>query len=302
MGLARNSLMSFIDGVSDEDIRQDIDTICSELPLLEREQVRRAAEVARMGTFYYRLSKGDVNGDPSVENLSQDEKDSIVAERERLFSQRGMLVIIVTVSLAAFLQGHVQSSINAMSLFVETVGIDIKKQGEAHGNGANITAQWQLGAMNAVPFFVAAFPGVLLSLPLNYCLGRRGSLALSALLIIASSVGSGFAITWRQILGARVVGGIGKSHTTFGQVSRQRLTLGIAMGIKAVSAPILASETAVGYWRGSTILAWQLWFVFIFTRVNSLADNLLQGCLRYYDRLCLQFCHFRCYDYSGWLT
>lgn len=32
-----------------------------------------------------------------------------------------------------------------------------------------------------------------------------------------------------------------------------------AMGIKAVSAPILASETAVGYWRGSTILAWQLW-------------------------------------------
>ena len=33
------------------------------------------------------------------------------------------------------------------------------------------------------------------------------------------------------------------------------------MGIKAVSTPILASETAVGFWRGSAILAWQLWFV-----------------------------------------
>lgn len=33
------------------------------------------------------------------------------------------------------------------------------------------------------------------------------------------------------------------------------------MGIKAVSTPILASETAVGFWRGSSILAWQLWYV-----------------------------------------
>lgn len=31
------------------------------------------------------------------------------------------------------------------------------------------------------------------------------------------------------------------------------------MGIKAVSTPILASETAVGFWRGTSILAWQLW-------------------------------------------
>ncbi|KIL94419.1 hypothetical protein FAVG1_02983 [Fusarium avenaceum] len=260
----RNRFGNSLDGVSDERIRQGIDTICEELPILEREQVRRAAEVAKEGDYYYRLSRGYVNGDGSVENLSQDEKDGIVAERERLFSQRGMLVTILTVSLAAFLQGHVQSSINAMSLFVETVGIDIKKQGEARGNGANTTAQWQLGSMNAVPFFVAAFPGVLLSLPLNYCLGRRGSLALSALLIIASSVGSGFAITWQQILGARVVGGI-------------------AMGIKAVSAPILASETAVGYWRGSTILAWQLWVAcgimigFVFNFVISAATTTLDS-------------------------
>jgi MFS family permease len=121
-----------------------------------------------------------------------------------------MLSIICTVSLAAFLQGHVQSSINAMSLFVETVGIGIENQGEAERNGAGNTAEWELGAMNAIPFLTAAFPGAPLSLPINYCLGRRGALGLSALLIIASSVGSAFAQTWQQILGARIVGGIGE--------------------------------------------------------------------------------------------
>lgn len=124
-----------------------------------------------------------------------------------------MLSIICTVSLAAFLQGHVQSSINAMSLFVETVGIGIEDHGETQGNGSSRTAQWQLGAMNAIPFLAAAFPGAPLSLPVNYCLGRRGALGLSALLIIASSIGSGFAKTWQQVLGARVVGGIGKHRT-----------------------------------------------------------------------------------------
>ncbi len=32
--------------------------------------------------------------------------------------------------------------------------------------------------------------------------------------------------------------------------------------MKAVSTPILASETAVGFWRGTSILAWQLWVAF----------------------------------------
>ncbi|CAI4210954.1 unnamed protein product [Parascedosporium putredinis] len=38
-----------------------------------------------------------------------------------------------------------------------------------------------------------------------------------------------------------------------------RLVNGIGMGIKAVSTPILASETAIGYWRGTALLVWQLW-------------------------------------------
>ncbi|KAG8666899.1 hypothetical protein FPOAC1_011721 [Fusarium poae] len=251
-------------GVSEPVLRKGVDALCTELPSLERLQVERAAEVAKNGNYYYRLSKGLINNLSPVVELTQDEKDNLISERERLFSQRGMLSIICTVSLAAFLQGHVQSSINAMSLFVETVGIDIENKGEMQGNGADSIAQWQLGAMNAIPFLMAAFPGAPLSLPVNYCFGRRGALGLSALLIIASSIGSAFAKTWQQVLGARIVGGI-------------------AMGIKAVSAPILASETAVGYWRGSTILAWQLWVAcgimigFVANFIISAATNTLDG-------------------------
>ncbi|KAF4470086.1 myo-inositol transport ITR1 [Fusarium albosuccineum] len=229
---ARDEFGNSLVGVSDLLLRAGIDSLCRELPTLPRIEVERAAEVARNGRYYYLLSKGHVHNASPVVILDKAEKNALVAEREQLFSQRGMLVVISTVSLAAFLQGHVQSSFNAGSLFVETVGIYIKEH--------RTYADWQLGGMNAIPFLTAAFPGAPLSLPANYCLGRRGALGLSAILIIASSLGSAFAKTWVQVLGARIVGGI-------------------AMGIKAVSAPILASETAVGYWRGSTVLAWQLW-------------------------------------------
>lgn len=195
--------------MSEPVLRQAIDTLCSELPFLERSQVQRAAEVGKHANYYYRLSSRQITNLNPVVNLEQHEKDSLVEEREKLFSQRGMLSIICTVSLAAFLQGHVQSSINAMSLFVETIGIDIRDGHGQEGRAGN-TAEWQLGAMNAIPFLTAAFPGAALSLPVNYCLGRRGALGLSALLIIASSVGSGFAKTWQQVLGARVVGGVGE--------------------------------------------------------------------------------------------
>ncbi|KAM5516494.1 hypothetical protein FOXYSP1_03445 [Fusarium oxysporum f. sp. phaseoli] len=226
----RDEFGNSLAGVSEPVLRRGIDTLCRDLPSLERDEVERAAEVAKNGNYYYRLSKGLITNLSPVVELTLDEKESLVAERERLFSQRGMLIIICTVSLAAFLQGHVQSSINAMSLFVETVGIDIQRQDDTQSNGADSTAQWQLGGTNAIPFLTAAFPGAPLSLPVNYCLGRRGALGFSALLIIASSIGSAFAVTWQQILGARIVGGPWESRRSVPLFSllRRQLDIGEA--------------------------------------------------------------------------
>ncbi|KAI8676368.1 hypothetical protein LRP88_10628 [Fusarium phalaenopsidis] len=320
----REELGNPLTNVEDSTLREACRQLSQEQSKVPFQQLLDAAEVAKHRYEYYCFSKDATDGTSAPDgsglvlrvDLSLDDKKALVAERERLFSGRGMLIIIWTVSLAAFLQGHVQSSINAGSLFAETVGITqprlinltasesnytfgfvqhainginngtykdtylddfIPQNGTYNGTdpadttplGLNMTglgvtsiAKWQLGGMNAIPFLTAAFPGAPLSLPVNYCFGRRGALGISALLIIASSLGSAFASTWQQVLGARIVGGI-------------------AMGIKAVSAPILASETAVGYWRGSTILAWQLWVAcgimigFVVNLVIASATNVL---------------------------
>jgi MFS family permease len=164
--------------------------------------------------------------------LTADEKDAIRNEQQKLSSQKGIIAILITVALAAFLQGHVQSSINAGSLYAQTLHLA--------GPGDPKLHDFQLGAMNASPFLTAALLGAPLSVPTNYYIGRRGSLLVSAVLIVASSLASAFAQTWIQLLGVRIIGGVG-------------------MGIKAISAPILASESASGFWRGSILLTWQLW-------------------------------------------
>lgn len=116
------------------------------------------------------------------------------------------------------------------------------------GLPANIEENWLFGIVNGMPFFAAALVGCWVSLPINDRWGRRGALMVSAIFIFVSSLASGLSalitiedsMRWKIILSVRVVNGIG-------------------MGIKAVSAPILASETAIRFWRGSLLLHWQLW-------------------------------------------
>ncbi|KAF4448162.1 hypothetical protein F53441_8397 [Fusarium austroafricanum] len=163
--------------------------------------------------------------------VSPKQLQCIKDERQKVFSQPGMPAIIVTVSLAAFLQGHVQASLNAGDIYAMDTSNPLHLPSDR---------TWTSGAMNAIPYLTAALLGSPLSLPINICIGRRGALTVSALLIIASSIGSAFAETWLQLLLVRIIAGV-------------------AMGIKAVSAPVLASETAVRFWRGSIVLAWQLW-------------------------------------------
>ena len=63
------------------------------------------------------------------------------------------------------------------------------------------------------------------------------------------------------------------------------------MGVKAVSTPILASETAVGFWRGSAILAWQLWYVRVLHGDGRSLTN-WQGRIWHHDGLRLQLAFY----------
>jgi MFS family permease len=164
--------------------------------------------------------------------LTTPEKKALRDERDHLFAQStGLYMTVLTVSIAGILQGWVQSSINGSTLYFPKVyGLDETK----------IHDQWIVGLTNAAPFLFAALLGCPLVDPVNRLVGRRGAILIAAILIFASSLGSAFAQSWGQLFACRVFNGIG-------------------MGLKASSTPILASETAVSFWRGSAALCWQLW-------------------------------------------
>lgn len=172
--------------------------------------------------------------------LSSEETRELRQEKESVLSQRGMRIVIITVSLAAFLQGFVQSSFNGANLYERYWRNFSETDGKEN----------QAGLVNAIPYLSAALLGCPLSDPINHLIGRKWTIFMAAGLIFISSIASAFlpfdnnglgrSNGWELLCGLRVINGFGG-------------------GLKAVSTPILASETAVGYWRGSSILAWQLW-------------------------------------------
>ncbi|VTT68304.1 unnamed protein product [Fusarium fujikuroi] len=168
--------------------------------------------------------------------LSAAEKRALINEIDHSFSENGMWMVIFTVSLSAFLQGFVQSSQNGANLFA-----DQWLKSQKH------TVNSQFAYANAAVYFSAAVIGCPLAAPMSSLFGRRGVIIVASFLIFAASVGSA-CITlndnaWLSLRSIRLIGGVG-------------------MGLKATSTPILAAETAVGSWRGSSVLLWQLWVSF----------------------------------------
>ncbi|KAK2064412.1 hypothetical protein LY76DRAFT_532982 [Colletotrichum caudatum] len=226
---------------TDEQLEADVASFAQEHLNVDTAELLRAARVAKDIRLYDEVARNssESTGRELPVQLTGEEKRALVRERDVPFSEKGMWTIIITVSLAAFLQGHVQASLNGSSLYDTQLGLNTTA--ETTGKGAPLgDDDWKLGAANASPFLFAAALGCPLALPVNHYLGRKGGMIIAALLIFASSLASAFATNWRQLFGIRLVNGIG-------------------MGLKAVSTPILASETAVGFWRGTSILAWQLW-------------------------------------------
>ncbi|KAJ0168578.1 putative polyol transporter 2 [Colletotrichum tanaceti] len=233
-----NPLADYTDDQLEADVRSFAQTTLN----VDTAALLRAARVAKDIRLYDEVARNpsESAGRELPVQLTVEERRALVRERDVPFSEKGMWTIIITVSLAAFLQGHVQASFNGSSLYDTEFGLDTLVVDGRIKNSKPGVDDWKLGAANASPFFFAAILGCPLALPVNHYLGRKGGMAVAAFLILVSSLASAFATNWQQLFGIRLVNGIG-------------------MGLKAVSTPILASETAVGFWRGTSILAWQLW-------------------------------------------
>lgn len=200
-------------------------------------------------------------------SLKEEEKRGLVSEQDELRGQfRQIFPVVLTVGCAAFLQGHVQASINCASLYAQWLQ---HPSSDGQDPSQGWLWQWKLGAMNASPFFAAALIGAPSALLFNYWIGRRGAITVAAVTILASSLGSAWTTSWWQLLCVRIVNGVGMYHQDLPPMSGYRgminvvvliqLTFISGMGIKAVSTPILAGEIAFTHWRGSSTLMWQLW-------------------------------------------
>jgi hypothetical protein len=190
---------------------------------VDEKALLRAARVAKDARTYDEVARAEdarAGYDLPVQ-LEPEEKAALKAEKDVLFSERGMLIVILTVSLAAFLQGFVQSSINGASLYPTVFGLYIPDTGNGTQPATKTGIQpddWKLGAANASPFFFAALLGCWLSLPINDRIGRRGAMAVAGCLIFGSSLGAAFCRNWIALFSVRIINGIGTESLSLSRV------------------------------------------------------------------------------------
>lgn len=97
--------------------------------------------------------------------------------------------------------------------------------------------------------------GCWLSDPLNHYFGRRGEIFITALILIATPIASGFAQSWEVLMAIRLIMGIGvgaKGWFDCIEPSSQ----------SAATVPMYAAELAPANIRGALVMGWQLWTAF----------------------------------------
>ncbi|ROV99782.1 hypothetical protein VSDG_03008 [Cytospora chrysosperma] len=217
--------------LDDRELQRDVREFSKHLPDVEYHELLRAARVAKDIRTYDEVARNMATQTNLLVSLEEEEKRGLVSEQDELRGQfRQIFPVILTVGCAAFLQGHVQASINCASLYAQWL------QPHPHDGQKPPQGwlwQWKLGAMNASPFFSAALIGAPSALLFNYWIGRRGAITVAAVMILASSLGSAWTNSWWQLLCVRVVNGVDTFFTN--SLSNNLQAMGYSAGFGAVN-------------------------------------------------------------------
>ncbi|KAH8925840.1 hypothetical protein BT69DRAFT_1348453 [Atractiella rhizophila] len=172
----------------------------------------------------------------NIEELNAEDRKVIHHELTHKWSHPLTLyVTIFLCSVGAATQGWDQTGSNGANLsFPQEFGIP---------EDASAKNQWIVGIVNAAPYLGSAFCGCWLSDPLNNYFGRRGTIFITAIVLIATPIGSAFTHSWRALFVVRLV-------------------LGFGMGAKGSTVPIFAAENSPAQIRGALVMGWQLWTAF----------------------------------------
>ena len=199
--------------MSDEELRIDTTRfVNAHAQFLQHkiDEVQWAAHVAKHIRYYEQIARGynpNPDGAPPPVELRPDEMEALRREKDKIVSERGIWRIFVTVCLAAFLQGFVQSSFTGSNVYV----------GYWMHDPAN--NQHAIGISNGIPYMSAALIGCVIADPVNQIAGRRGGIFIAAVLIFFTSIaaaslefdesGRGQSGAWKSIVAIRIFNGIG---------------------------------------------------------------------------------------------
>lgn len=165
-----------------------------------------------------------------IEELSEDDKHWLRREVTHKWSlPRDLWWTVGVCSLGSALQGWDNTGANGANLsFPEEFGI-------AHNS-------WLVGCINSAPTISGLF-AAWLSDPLNDKLGRRGVIFLTGLFCVFPVLAQAFTQNWQGLLVCRLI-------------------IGIGLGIKITTIPIMTSEVVPAVIRGGLVMTFQLWVAF----------------------------------------
>ncbi|KAL8678380.1 MAG: hypothetical protein Q9186_005274 [Xanthomendoza sp. 1 TL-2023] len=209
-----------------EQLQRDVHTFARSKELEEHSQLlQKGAQIAKDPQFF-----------ETIPGVTEVEKQALRDEKYHRFNQpRALYLTIIVCSIGAAVQGWDQTGSNGANLnWPKEFGLETDR---------NSNDFWILGLVNAAPYIAAALIGCWLSHPLNHWLGRRGTIFFAAWFCFFSVLGSACTQTWVQLFICR-------------------LLLGIGMGAKASTIPVLAAENSPASIRGSLVMGWQLWVAF----------------------------------------
>ncbi|BGP56301.1 hypothetical protein JCM8202v2_003916 [Rhodotorula sphaerocarpa] len=212
-------------GKSREELFRDVDEFVSYLGIEDkREMFYKAALVAQ-----------DRDNFESVDYLNEEDKDILRYEKRHKWHQTKTLYWQVFMcSMGAVVQGMDESVINGANLFYPT----------QFGIGASTRHDTLLvGLVNSAPYLCSAVFSCWLTYPLNRWLGRRGA-------IFWSTLCAGLGCIWSALVG------------TWWHLFIARLFLGLGIGPKSATVPVLAAEISPTAIRGAMAMQWQTWTAF----------------------------------------
>ncbi|PWN47406.1 sugar transporter [Violaceomyces palustris] len=229
-GAVRNPLS----GIPREQLMKDVEHFATEKGLTEDLSLLQAgALVAQKPQDYH-----------SIDLLNSDQKAALDHEREHKWSHPLTLYLtIFCCSIGAATQGWDQTGSNGANLsFPQEFGIPTGKN-PLTGEDYPESHEWLVGLVNAAPYIASALVGCWLSDPLNNFFGRRGCIFITAIILVATPIGSAFTHSWETLFVVRLI-------------------LGIGMGAKGSTVPVFAAENAPASIRGALVMGWQLWTAF----------------------------------------